>query len=135
MTKLNRWITTLPAVLALLLAVLVPACSAKKNNLILDPDADLSLTNRAAVALADSDDELLRHEYSAIYNTIHAGDMALDAKDYTTANSQYTQALQRLSLLRQMHPQWNRDVVDFRLGYCRERLAVVAARTTARSRE
>jgi len=118
--------------MGMLLAVLVPACGTKKNDLILDPDADLSLTNRAGVAAVGSDDELLRHEYTAIFNTIRTGDAALDAKDYTSAGNQYVQAFQRLSLLRKMHPQWNQDVVEFRLDYCRDRLNAIAARGTPR---
>ncbi|GEM_PF-5338363 len=121
--------------MCVVLAALMPACGTKKNELILDPDADLSATNRAVVAPVGSDDELLRHEFTAIYRTFSAGDVALDAKDYTTASNNYAQAFQRLSLLRQMHPQWNRDVVDFRLGYCHDRLNAIAARSTPRGRE
>jgi len=121
--------------MGVLLAALVPACGTKKNELILDADADLSLTNRAVVAAVGSDDELLRYEYVAVYRTIRAGDAALDAKDFAVASEQYTQAFQRLNLLRQMHPQWNPDVVEFRLDYCRERLAAIAARSTPRSRK
>jgi hypothetical protein len=127
----NRRVCVLLGMSVLLLA-LMPACGTKKNELILDAEADLSLTNRAVVAPAGSDDELLRHEYTAVYRTIRAGDVALDAKDLGSASNQYAQAFQRLTLLRQMHPQWNRDVVDFRLDYCRERLAATAARSTPR---
>ncbi|MCX7002665.1 MAG: hypothetical protein NTV22_05250 [bacterium] len=118
--------------MGMLLAVLVPACGTKKNDLILDPDADLSLTNRAGVAAVGSDDELLRHEFTAIYNMIRTGDAALDAKNYTSAGDQYVQAFQRLSLLHKMHPQWNQDVIEYRLDYCRDRLTAIAARGTPR---
>lgn len=113
-----------------LLAAVLPACGTKKNKLILDPDVDVSATNRTKVAVLGSEDELLGHEYAAIYSVIRAGDAALDAGSLGVARDHYTQALQRLQLLRQTHPQWNTDILDFRTGYCRERLQAVAARGT-----
>jgi hypothetical protein len=112
-----------------LLAVMLPACGTKKHELILDPDVDVSATNRTKVAVIGSEDELLGYEYAAIYSVMRAGDAALDAGSLGVAKDYYTQALQRLRLLRQTHPRWNTDILDFRMDYCRERLQVITARS------
>ena len=79
----------------------------------------LSLAMVGAVKAAGPDDQ-----YLEIYNLIQQADgISNDAK---TAAAQYGQAQAGLKKLQSFYPTWNKDVVDFRIGYVNDKLAALA---------
>ncbi len=66
--------------------------------------------------------DALRSEYAGIYYEIQRGDTSL-AQGLTTKSKQhYDNALKQLLSLKKRAPDWQSDIVNFRIDYCRTRL-------------
>jgi hypothetical protein len=62
-------------------------------------------------------------DYTAVYINITAGDDYNKTGDYVRARAKYIQAQQDLQALQQSNPNWNTEVVSFRLSYLAEKIA------------
>jgi len=74
-------------------------------------------------AQAVSTDTRVRREYADIYERIRRGDQALEQGDMNFASNHYVGALVRLVRLQQRMPQWETNLVSFRVAYLRKLLA------------
>jgi hypothetical protein len=72
---------------------------------------------------AVSDDTRVRREYADIYERIRRGDQAVEQGDLTFASNHYVGAYVRLLRLQQRMPQWESNLVQFRVEYLRKLLA------------
>ena len=64
-------------------------------------------------------------QYLAVYYLIQQGDSASAAGNNTEAAGRYNDALAALQKLQRIYPQWQNNVVNFRLGYLQKRIAAV----------
>jgi outer membrane protein assembly factor BamD len=71
------------------------------------------------------DTDSLQREYSAIYYLIQRGDAAMQQGIYTRAKEHYSDALEKLQEIKQKAPNWESDVVNFRIDYCRKQMRSV----------
>jgi hypothetical protein len=72
---------------------------------------------------AASADTRVRREYADIFERIRQGDQSLEQGDLLLASNQYVGALVRLVRLQQRMPQWETNLVTFRVEYLRKLLA------------
>src|SRR3974390_64474 len=62
-------------------------------------------------------------DYTAVYINITAGDELNKAGDFVRARAKYVQAQKDLQALQQINPNWNNEVVTYRLSYLAEKIA------------
>jgi Flp pilus assembly protein TadD len=82
---------------------------------------------------------LLRHgraqaqdeEYPRIYSLIQAGDALGDSGDATQALAKYIEAQTALQQFQKTYPDWNKSVVNYRLGYLATKIAEATSRAPA----
>jgi hypothetical protein len=74
-------------------------------------------------AHAVSTDTRVRREYADIYERIRQGDLSLEQGNMLFASNYYVGALVRLIRLQQRMPQWETNLVSFRVAYLRKLLA------------
>jgi len=64
-------------------------------------------------------------QYLAVYYLLQQGDTASAAGNNAEAAGRYTDALAALQKLQRAYPDWQNNVVSFRLGYLQKRIAAV----------
>jgi Flp pilus assembly protein TadD len=82
---------------------------------------------------------LLRHgrahaqdeEYPRIYGLIQAGDALGDSGDSTQALAKYIEAQTALQQFQKTYPDWNKSVVNYRLGYLATKISEATSRAPA----
>src|SRR5215469_933519 len=79
----------------------------------------LALLLTSWVARAEEDPE---SDYTAVYINITAGDDLNKAGDFARARAKYIQAQKDLQAFQQTNPNWNNEVVTFRLNYLAEKI-------------
>ncbi len=97
--------------------------------------APLALTLAAALGLggaasgAAEPDPAPAVRFAAAYESLTTADFLAQKELFGEAADLYTEALNRLTRLAADHPDWQPDVVAYRIRYCRQALAALTART------
>ncbi len=79
---------------------------------------------RAKVAKSsdESKSDALQREYAAIYYQIQSGDASLQRGIVNDAKKYYGKALDGLLEIKRKAPDWETDIINYRIEYCRNKL-------------
>ena len=67
-------------------------------------------------------------QFFDIYTKIESADHLFERKELTSAEKQYAELQDSLGKFQTAHPQWNPDVVEYRMNYLEERLRLLRVR-------